>query len=40
MRLANCFRPQDKHTPATKVNSKKNAKRMAANLAVLKSLKK
>ncbi|WP_407427762.1 hypothetical protein [Treponema sp.] len=38
MRLANRFRPQHVVNKTTKVNSKKNAKRLAANYAVLASL--
>lgn len=38
MRLANRFRPQRVINATTRVNSKKNAKRLAANYALLKEL--
>ena len=38
MRLANRFRPQKVYNRTTKANSKKNAKRVAANLALLAAL--
>jgi len=38
MRLANRFRPQKVYNRTTKANCKKNAKRLAANYAVLKAL--
>lgn len=38
MRLANRFRPQKVYNRTTKANIKKNAKRVAANYAVLKAL--